>query len=268
VDRLARSVAARRFHAARIHGDLEQVYRDKALLDFRTGACRILIATDIAARGLDVTGIEHVINFDFPHQAEDYVHRIGRTARVDASGLASSFVTRGDRRFVAGVRELIGDKLPQPIRLDSYNDAPTHGDAGHGGHGGGGHGGGDSRKGRPGRSGGGSRQVRSGGQSRQAAHNTQAGHGSHVSQTSHAGHHSSPGHVGHVAQAELTGGADEQVQIDLAAQVGAAVPTGDAGAKKRRRRRGGRSGSKNQGNQPAGNPAANNQPATQDLMPD
>ena len=61
-----------------------------------------------------------MINYDFPHNAVDYVHRIGRTARVDASGLATSFITRDDGPFVKQVRSLIGDKLPQPTRLESY----------------------------------------------------------------------------------------------------------------------------------------------------
>ncbi len=126
VDRLARKINARRIRAGRIHGDLEQVHRDKALSDFRHGRRLILVATDIAARGLDISNIEHVINYDFPHHAEDYVHRIGRTARVDASGLATSFVTRDDRRFVNQVRKLIGENLPNPTRLDSYSAKPTH----------------------------------------------------------------------------------------------------------------------------------------------
>ena len=117
VDRLARRVN-RKFRTGRIHGDLEQDSRDKAIGGFRAGECRILIATDIAARGWDISDIEHVINYDFPHHPEDYVHRIGRTARVEASGLATSFVTRDDRRFVSAVRRLIGDKLPAPTRPD------------------------------------------------------------------------------------------------------------------------------------------------------
>ena len=102
----------------RIHGDLDQDSREKALTSFRDGDCRILVATDIAARGLDVSNIEQVINFDFPHHAEDYVHRIGRTARIEASGLATSFVTRDDLRSVSFVRKLIGDKLPQLMHID------------------------------------------------------------------------------------------------------------------------------------------------------
>ncbi len=120
VDRLTRIINARGMDAGRIHSDLEQDHRARSLEDFRDGYNRVLVATDIAARGLDVNGIEHVINYDFPHNAEDYVHRIGRTARVEASGLATSFATSADRRFVNDVRKLIGDKLPQPTRLESY----------------------------------------------------------------------------------------------------------------------------------------------------
>ena len=116
VDRLARVVRARGFNCASIHGDREQAERNHAMAGFREGRYKILIATDIAARGLDIANIEHVINYDFPMEAEDYVHRIGRTARVDAVGLASSFVTRADSRFLAGVRQLVGDCLPQAVR--------------------------------------------------------------------------------------------------------------------------------------------------------
>jgi ATP-dependent RNA helicase RhlE len=111
VDKLHR-VICRRFNAARIHGDREQVERDEAMAGFREGRYRILIATDIAARGLDISGIEHVINYDFPLSAEDYVHRIGRTARLQATGLASSFVTANDRRYVQDARRLLGERLP------------------------------------------------------------------------------------------------------------------------------------------------------------
>jgi ATP-dependent RNA helicase RhlE len=110
VDRLARSLRGDN-RVTRIHGDLSQPERDRAMNGFRDGKYRVLIATDIAARGIDVTDIEHVINYDFPHTPEDYVHRIGRTARVEASGRATSFVTRDDRRHVAAVEKLIGRKM-------------------------------------------------------------------------------------------------------------------------------------------------------------
>ena len=111
VDRLARIVAARRHRVARLHGDCQQSQRDTAMAGFRDGRVRILIATDIAARGIDVADIEHVINYDFPGSAEDYIHRIGRTARVAARGLATSFVTHTDRACLAQLEKLISAKL-------------------------------------------------------------------------------------------------------------------------------------------------------------
>jgi len=112
VDRLARIVTSRHRRVARLHSDRTQVDRDRAMEGFRDGRYRIMIATDIAARGLDVADIEHVINYDFPRSAEDYVHRIGRTARVESSGRATSFVTRTDRRSVEATERLVGSRLP------------------------------------------------------------------------------------------------------------------------------------------------------------
>lgn len=111
VERVARAVG-RRHRVARLHGDREQIQREIAMSGFRDGKYRILIATDIAARGLDVADIEHVINYDFPHTAEDYIHRIGRTARAAASGLATSFVTHRDRACLKQVKRLLSDDLP------------------------------------------------------------------------------------------------------------------------------------------------------------
>ncbi|MBN2581715.1 MAG: DEAD/DEAH box helicase [Planctomycetes bacterium] len=113
VDRLIRSVRHAGLAAAHIHGGRQQSDRDEVMAGFREGRYRVLIATDIAARGIDVADIGHVINYDFPRHPEDYVHRIGRTARVEASGLAISFVTRADRRWLSEVKKLIGDALPE-----------------------------------------------------------------------------------------------------------------------------------------------------------
>jgi len=112
VDRVARIVASRRYRVTRLHSDRAQPERDEAMSGFRDGRYRIMIATDIAARGLDVANIEHVINYDFPQSPEDYVHRIGRTARVGASGRATSFVTPKDRGLVTELERLMGTKLP------------------------------------------------------------------------------------------------------------------------------------------------------------
>jgi len=112
VEQVARFVRSHRHNVTRIHSDRTQIDRNEAMDGFRDGKYRILVATDIAARGLDVANIEHVVNYDFPQAAEDYVHRIGRTARVEAKGDATSFVTRSDRRFVVAVEQLIGETLP------------------------------------------------------------------------------------------------------------------------------------------------------------
>jgi len=102
----------RKHSAAKLHGDREQIDRDIAMRGFRSGQVQILVATDIAARGIDVANIEHVINYDFPGCPEDYIHRIGRTARVAASGIATSFVTRMDRSCLKQLEKLINEELP------------------------------------------------------------------------------------------------------------------------------------------------------------
>ncbi len=112
VDRLGRALSSKGFDAVRLHGDREQKDRDRAMSAFRDGSARVLVATDIAARGLDVANIACVINYDFPLHAEDYVHRIGRTARVEASGQAISLITPADYPQVRAVAKLLGDKLP------------------------------------------------------------------------------------------------------------------------------------------------------------
>jgi ATP-dependent RNA helicase RhlE len=96
---------------ARIHSDRSQGKRVQALSNFREGSHRILVATDIAGRGIDVPGIEHVINFDIPENVEDYIHRAGRTARVDREGIVSSIVTWQDLMMVRQIETT----LEQPI---------------------------------------------------------------------------------------------------------------------------------------------------------
>jgi len=92
VDELAWTLSDKRIRALQIHGGLTQPARDRALNDFRNGRITVLVATDVAARGLDLPGIDHVINYELPKLAEDYVHRIGRTGRIGNMGLATSFV--------------------------------------------------------------------------------------------------------------------------------------------------------------------------------
>jgi superfamily II DNA/RNA helicase len=96
VDDIVRRMRRDRFAVDAIHGDRSQAQRDMALRAFRTGRTSILVATDVAARGLDVNDITHVVNYDYPQVAEDYVHRIGRTARQSKTGVAHTFFTRED----------------------------------------------------------------------------------------------------------------------------------------------------------------------------
>ena len=103
-----------------IHGNKSQNARQKALNDFRNGKVRVLVATDIAARGIDVDGITHVINFDLPNEPESYVHRIGRTARAGAEGIAISFCDAEERAFLRDIEKTIR----QPVAVDA--DHPFH----------------------------------------------------------------------------------------------------------------------------------------------
>jgi superfamily II DNA/RNA helicase len=95
-DQLADDLYQQGFPAAALHGDMHQGARNRTLTKLRRGEIRVLVATDVAARGIDVAGISHVINFDLPKQAEDYVHRIGRTGRAGANGTAVSLVSSRD----------------------------------------------------------------------------------------------------------------------------------------------------------------------------
>jgi ATP-dependent RNA helicase RhlE len=107
-DRLARQLEQKGIRTATLHSNRSQNQRLKALKDFKSGAVRVLVATDIAARGIDVDGISHVVNYDFPMHAEDYVHRIGRTGRAHAVGDAISFVTPEDHQELRALERFIG----------------------------------------------------------------------------------------------------------------------------------------------------------------
>jgi len=111
VDMLAHKLRAYGYSADAIHGDLTQAARDKVMAKFRTGKLRILIATDVAARGLDIEDISHVINYDIPENPEDYVHRIGRTARAGKSGRAITFVSQQEQHLVRAIESFSRSKL-------------------------------------------------------------------------------------------------------------------------------------------------------------
>jgi ATP-dependent RNA helicase RhlE len=166
VKNLARHLAKRGFNAQAMHSDLEQGEREQVMLDFRNRKLRILVATNVVSRGIDIDDIDLVINYDVPQDPEDYVHRVGRTARASKKGQAITFVTEKDMREFGKIESLIGysvNKLPLP---ESFGTGPEYKAEGvkrsssngnRRGSGGGGHRGGSSGGGRSGggRSGGG-----------------------------------------------------------------------------------------------------------------
>ena len=101
-----------------LSGDVEQVRRIKRLEDFRAGKMRVLVATDVAARGLHVEGISHVVNYTLPENPEDYVHRIGRTGRAGASGISISFATESDSYFLPAIKKFLGEDVPSTYPED------------------------------------------------------------------------------------------------------------------------------------------------------
>ena len=120
VDIVAKSLKTHGFDAAPIHGDLDQSHRMKTLADFRSGALKILVASDVAARGLDIPDVSHVFNYDVSHHADDYVHRIGRTGRAGKLGQAFMIVTPADDKSLDKVLKLI--KMdPQELVLDDID---------------------------------------------------------------------------------------------------------------------------------------------------
>jgi len=130
-DRVAAVLRKAGHNATPIHGDLSQSQRQKALQGFREGKYNILVATDVAARGLDIQDISHVINYDIPENPDDYVHRIGRTARAEREGDAITFVTPADHASLGAIEKTIGRNIPRkeyegaPPLLSLYKGTPT-----------------------------------------------------------------------------------------------------------------------------------------------
>ena len=123
--RLARSLEKEGLKTTALHGDKSQDERLKALEAFKSGEVDLLVCTDVAARGLDIKDVPAVFNFDVPFNAEDYVHRIGRTGRAGASGLAVSFVASSDQRLVADIEKLIKTKIELEPMVFDEDQAPT-----------------------------------------------------------------------------------------------------------------------------------------------
>jgi len=126
-NRLAKQLIAKGVEASAIHGNKSQGARTKALAEFKAGKVRVLVATDIAARGIDIDQLPYVVNFDLPQVAEDYVHRIGRTGRAGASGEAISLVAHDEFKLLTAIERLIKKEVPRK-NLDGYqplNELPA-----------------------------------------------------------------------------------------------------------------------------------------------
>lgn len=111
VSELFRSLIRHEFDAGALHGDMDQRARTAMLAGFKEGKLRLLVASDVAARGLDIPDVSHVFNFDVPNHAEDYVHRIGRTGRAGRSGKAFTIVTTADKKYLAAIESMIGQSI-------------------------------------------------------------------------------------------------------------------------------------------------------------
>ena len=124
-NRLADFLTAEGVSNAKIHGNRSQAQRTDALEGFKAGRYRCLVATDIVARGIDVEQLEHVVNFDVPHLPEDYIHRVGRTARADATGDAFTFVSPEEEQDLAAIERAVGKRLPRVMVPDfDYTSKP------------------------------------------------------------------------------------------------------------------------------------------------
>ncbi len=126
VKELARDLRKSGFHIGEMHSDLEQSRRDEVMLDFKAGRTDILVATDIVSRGIDIEDISMVINFDVPHDAEDYVHRIGRTARAQADGTAVTFVSERDQQKFGAIEHFLDKEVRKCDIPAEFGEAPKY----------------------------------------------------------------------------------------------------------------------------------------------
>jgi len=118
--RLEKKIKAAGYKVTSLHGDRSQNQRDAAMQGFRSGIYQVMIATDVAARGLDIDSISHVINYDIPDTADAYVHRIGRTGRAEREGQAFTLVTPEDEKMVRDIEKRVGYKIPT-VWLDNFD---------------------------------------------------------------------------------------------------------------------------------------------------
>lgn len=119
VDKLTRFLKSRGFGVEALHGSMSQQHRERVIADFRGGDLHLLVATNVAARGLDIPDISHVINYDIPEESESYIHRIGRTARMGKDGVAITFVAEWDADALAAIKKVTNGSLREE-RLALY----------------------------------------------------------------------------------------------------------------------------------------------------
>ncbi len=126
VKELTRELKRNKFSADEIHSDLEQQSREKVLLDFKNKKLKILVATDILSRGIDIDNIDLVINYDVPNDGEDYIHRIGRTARAETDGIAYTFVGEREQNKFLSIEELLGTPVPKATVPEQFGKPPLY----------------------------------------------------------------------------------------------------------------------------------------------
>jgi superfamily II DNA/RNA helicase len=126
VKQLNRELQRARFKIAEIHSDLEQSDREDVLMKFKSGQVPILVATDILSRGIDIDNIDLVINYDVPHDGEDYIHRIGRTARAESDGMAITFISEKEQRRFAAIEDLLGKPVKKATVPQELGPVPDY----------------------------------------------------------------------------------------------------------------------------------------------
>ena len=126
VKQLTRELKRSGFSAEEIHSDLLQEQREQVLLDFKNKKLKILVATDILSRGIDIEDIDLVINYDVPHDGEDYVHRIGRTARAASTGTAYTFISDKEHSKFARIEKLLGHAVKKAIVPEAFGPVPDY----------------------------------------------------------------------------------------------------------------------------------------------
>ena len=147
VKQLSSELKRANFSIEEIHSDLDQAKREQVLLDFRNKKLKILVATDILSRGIDIEDIDLVINYDVPHDGEDYIHRIGRTARAESEGTAYTFISEKEQQKFAQIEELLGHPVSKATVPQQFGPTPAYNPrAGRSSSGGRGHGGGKVRQ--------------------------------------------------------------------------------------------------------------------------